>query len=713
MASSVTLGGVPLDMQDGATHSWSLTSGVQAHQQAFIIHKDLAAEIVKRGQKQLTEFVGTRVRNKSIPVGPLSFVVNHSDGEKVTIHGLYVINQLPASDPNFVSVVVADFRWLWTRIHIERSYNLRRKTCQRRLLGDGTPTPVQIAPNSPDYGFRRASVQADGTPYTARDVLEDVLTELVGPKNFTIDVTPNLDPIETFELRDPGPAAMLRVLAKLPGIEIAPTLAGKIRAFNSLDQSEVKTAERVEGSRIFGGGEWRVVDFSFLRPPQVDVLFERDVEVRFDYKTEGAQPATAKRTTKGKEEPTLQNVMPVPDIFIPINGKPIVRGTWVTVESYLAALEELGDFPKQALRALTDEDIRKAYLPGWSLLLMRFVKVAGSGALGGSDAVWARRIAALQQHWRRTFRIHPTWIDKIKAWKPIRTAVIDEETGTRARSEAFFDYIVKPSVRAVSEFGNAFLGYRVDAFAEDLADAQPSPVDFTVVDQDEGVFTLAARVDPFGIGAAIAPGTIDTFPESNAANELANWMGARGEGIPLDAAWSIATVLTVVPEQPNDDGRLYRQTVTPTQAHELLPKGSALGPTKGMPWEVFSSLTQARSFWVDGDGGVQIKQSIWEGTPMPNRLLANPDELLAVAKAQAARIYATLIDRGMGRMTVSIDPTVVPTGNLKTVTHGLRRSGGAYLALTVLEMPQPSVAPSVASLMPEAWRNRIYRLVQL
>ena len=67
--------------------------------------------------------------------------------------------------------------------------------------------------------------------------------------------------------------------------------------------------------------------------------------------------------------------------------------------------------------------------------------------LGASDADWGSRIGAIQQHFRRTYRIEKKVVDRLRSIKAIRFGTIDPVSGTRAPATAYQDWAVIASQR--------------------------------------------------------------------------------------------------------------------------------------------------------------------------------------------------------------------------------------------------------------------------
>lgn len=701
-----TLGGVPLQLADGQAHAWSQTHGVNPFSRVFYLSGHRAKKVMARAIKQYqsAERRGTYVPGSPQPNGPLTFMLDGQNGmPAVKVRGLYAVQLLPGLDTNSIGVLVVDRRWLWSRVQIDRSYNMRRKTAEVRLLS-GALVPAQVAQRTPDYDYRRQSLKDQARPWTAQEVLEDVLTALCGPGSYRIDTTITLSrPPDQVVLHDAGPQALARVLGYMPGISVYPGDDGLIHVTNTRDGSEIAMANLAHARLYPGTGTWRKVDLSLVRPSRVPIGFERELEARWDYRTYGTNE-TRPRQTPGREDLVIDNVIPVVDEFLDVNGKRHHYGTYLPIDDWIAGVVAKGDL-HSSLPQLSDALIRRWFLAGFSFLH----HVASFDAGGAPNPVWARRLNALQEHWRRTFRILPQWMDKIRSIRAYRVAVIDQETGTRARADAYFDHTVKPSFKTLYKRGGQALGFEVTGYAEDLGNARPSPAEVEVIDSDVGIVRITPRVDMYGVGTVIAPGHLDgPMPSADAASSTLLW-----NQVALKESWRCSFVLTIVPDAPNNEQRLWWESVTPEEADELLP-GPSLGACNGPEWATFAGVETARFAWIDADGP-EIKESVWTGkvnyTKARGRMV-NPDTVKGSAQAQAARVYHSLADHAQGHFKAGMNAKLKPTGNLQTLTHGIIRQGNNYTCFSELDMPPRSVDDDVYALMPDSVRQILLKEIQ-
>lgn len=719
MVPGVTLGGVKLSCLPGQQHSWAITSDVNPYVGEFLLTRARAEAILSRGGAQLAseraDRLRTRRRGRPSPIGPLEFRIDAPGAKPLVVRGLYVTSLKAGTDHNTWTVQVSDRRWLWSRIFIERSYNLRKGSGTKRWNGEAL-VPLQAAETVADVTHRRASLRNGISKWAALEILEDVLTELCGVGGFVIEASAKRaaqTSIQDLDLHDQGPQALARVLAHIPGVTVCPGLDGKIRVFSTLDGSENRAAFDASERIIAGSGFWRAVDRSLVRPEKVRVFFTREHEVRFDTYVGGSY-------SKGRQPPILENVIQVPDArFKLADGREVAGGSWITFDEFYAGLASgvnvsatgAGATPA-GVEPVTDAWVRKYALAG--LAYGARLYVSGTGFF---DAVWASRFAAIGRCWRRFYRIGPQWADRMRAFRARRAVITDAENGLRAPSPVYANHVLKPHLRSLSPKGTDVRAFQVsDSWAANLADGKPAPVNVQIVDEGAGIIQLAPRSDLFGVYEDIQLGEMDLStipaPVGDAASLAALWLGSKkGAPVSLKEDFRVATILSMVPASPNNEGRLHEEEVSATDAAGLLGV-PAPAESKGPVYETFSGLEAARYAWAD-DRKAAIHRAVFSGGDLPRDLLVNPGTVRDVARAQAARILSHLLDRAEGAFSVMLNPTVRPTGNLRTVTHTFALDGeNKALYTTRLDMPPAAADIRVDALLPESTRRVLLRLVQ-
>lgn len=685
MGVSATLAGVELTLDPGGV-MWALRGGVEPFQRTFFTTKKRAEEIYAGGNR-----------------GPMELVIRPGGYDEFRARNLTALALVPG-DYNTLGIVVADARWRLSRQTVTREYNVRKNSGDVSLIGS---TRLEIAQNNPDVVFKAFSLK-DGRPWTPTEILDDVLGELFGAGNYVVSegALKFSVPVENLFVDDNGGAALGRVLGYLPGASIYMHPDGRARVYSTIDGSEEDVVSRMRAPLV-GSPVLRKVNRSSIRPKDVHVEFEREIELRLDYDEQDQSPSVTR--TRGVPQPPriLQNVIPVTDPTVELRGETRGRGSWLLMEDWLASIAEKAD--GDAL--LTQPLILQYYFSGLQYLRMLLGnQFIAAGAMKGTDLLWWQRMNAVLKHWRRTFRIHPDWVDQIRTIRPYRAAIIDQENGIRAKAEAFADITIKPSVRGLLRGAATgdFAAFVVDGYAADLTDAEPIPADIEIVDEANGIFEVAFRTDLLGFGDQVAPGRIQGTAPQIAVFGAYSDAKETWEKTKIDPAWKLSVVLTVTPATPNDSRRFLRETVSITDALALLPSAK-VGEAFGPDWylRIGAGVETARYGWRDSLS-TQIEDAVFNGADMPEELLVNGESIRAVALASAARVQSLLLDRYEGEQNVSWSPGILPTGSMAQVTHAIDPSGIAY---TNVQLPPITAAPDIYSLLPDSVRKVLLRQV--
>ena len=680
------LAGIPLPAFGPV--GWSCTAGTRPHLRAFEMGRGDAEAIAKTG--------GEALELELAPDGRPALVVKR----------LCFVCLAPGSRPDTRRVVIADRRWLWGRLMVVRDYNVRRRSGDTRLVGEGVVRVENQTP-APDVVYAAWSLKDKRTAWTVAQVLEDVLGALGGG-----EIPPALKrtiEIEDLFLNDPGAVALEKALAFAAGYSIRINAEGQAVVFDTRDRGEI-AAIAGAGTPLRAGASFHAVsDRSWQRPSKVRVLFDRESELRFDY-IEGESLWTAERNNPDPPR-RLENVLPVPDVSIVVAGKTCSRGTWVNIDDYLAAIAGSESETAGAARGpLTHAVIRQSWLSAWDYLVRNLYGVYPSGS---DHPVWLRRLAAIRKHWRQTFRPLKQWREKLRSLKAYRVAVLVDELGARAPSEAYMDYVARPSRAGLflSVAKNPDLGRQVSGWAELLANGSPAPAEVRVIDEEAGVFEVRLRPDPWGEVEALAPGNVEFLPKRKVTGNLRDASGlAYGwwATLPLLATFKLAVVLTAMQAAPNSEARMHVEEVEAADAAAIL--GQPLGACKGTPWTVAvgGGLETARTMWLD-QHGTQIDQAFFNGAPFPPQTLVNGANLRARARAEAARLYATMLDREEGGVVVAWNPRVVPAGSISSVDHAIDEKGRALTSIAIYPELEPV---NGMAFLPASVQRIVRRLVQ-
>lgn len=659
-------------------------------------------------------------------------IANGDDGESIEVRNLYAIEKTPGPVPadRITRVKVADRRWFWSRKHIRRSYNIRRRVGHKRVIGDGTRETTLTAQS---LWYQPWSVLPDLRPYAARDILQDVIQEVSTvetqfssstndnePGQVSTGLAPieireeiqtinglnqSEQPIEGLKLDDAGDAAINRVLSFLPGASLYIDLDGKVVVYSQASSNET---DQIDDLPPFSTdiGVIEKIDRRRVRPSEIHVLFTREVELRQDT-IELDVGATS--DIFGTDRRFMENVLPVPDYQLTlVNGDTVARGTWIT---FSEALRAWGPHPRAG--DITFDLIRRAAVP--------FLDLWGALAESGKrdpDNDWAARIAAIQTHWRTTYRINRRWTDRVSQWKAFRVGIVDPTRGTRSPAIAYGNHAFIPGQRFMiaEASGNHDLSYaiNVQGFNDGSTPPKLQPEDkpaakMSIIDSDQGIVQIDWSVDPSRPFSAVLPGWVQDGSGGSGDITRPSIPGPsadltdRTRAITFDSVTSrgarpaqmtaehrAAVILTAIPATSVSNSELERVVVRPPDVDHLLPERArgmeSTGPileirvrpqtlTAIVPWSDDDADVIEAAFGV---GGAVLSDSDSALTS----LILNYDgvaggrgSMASVSRALAARAWAAMADRHMGTAAVPLRADARPEGWLDTVAFQVTPDG--------------------------------------
>lgn len=702
-----SLDGQELDVASGA--GWSLVSGTGAHVRVFQLATSEAEALLTQA-----EALGSTLLLDATDDGYASQQV-----EKLTVLG-----KAPTSLRGLTAITVADHRWIWGRIHVKRSYNVRRRTGLVRRLGGGDLVPLAAQAQAADVAYAPWSLNDAGEPWTATQVLEDILSELgVYGISYNLREISGLDEIdvEDLEIDDRLDAAIARALGYFGNrVSLYVDWRGEVVVYDRLDRGEVSALDTSAREPMILTPLPAEQDKSIERPVSVRILFDVLAELRANF-TE-----TAAASNPGGDDPDqalLDNVSISPTDIV-VDGEDTYRGQILLLERILGAYEDTGSNgpkPVSGLPNLSRDLIRRQWING-ALINAWFDP-------GDPTHLWIRRFAQARNDYRQRLRFTRTWRDRIRAYFPIQLAVQDPEDGSQnAAAAVYADYATQELARywdskkrgqntathvGVRNIpGNpAGLGQVVGT---PIGSLTQSSATVSIEDQDLGVLRIAFEEE-------VQEGLGTVFP-SAVANPYTNDTSLRGAPIlasqcDLREDHQVSVVLAVQPAVPNNTRQLYAIEIPD-------PSGTGKGPRIDV--RIYPSVLAARFGWPNAVagagttiGGTITEESAWRafgegadtiedgyGPPL------NLDQLRALAQAQAESVYAFYEDSVEGGLTTAIEEDVQIVGTINSVSCEIQEgpTGGALLTLD-----SPPERPRIdgVALLPKAVRRVILRTVDL
>lgn len=694
----------------GGSIGWSYTSGADPHVRLFVMERAAAEAVALRAQA----------------FGSVLVLTVPGYGSE-TIKGLTVLGLKPSSDPSFLLVEVADRRWALSDRRVYGRFNIRRRTGDRRRVGAAN-APLSVQPIVDDVAFAPWTLAPSGNRWTGVEFLKrEMDAALLAFERFTVrDPLPAVAPVEDVVMDDTAAGAIRRACAYFGDcVDLFVDSDGTYVVYSRVDQSERKLVNLGGGgSQVRGQGGsgplsvvgpplWRMGDQSLTRASSVRVLFSRLAELRFD----GGDTVSGRREVERGDVPLrLEPVLAVPDLELQIpalNGRAartVLQGTWVTLEEALAAWNALG-WPGG--RTLTLALIRRHLVAGGLYLLF-------AQPLLDQEGIYRARIDALCRAYRRIYRIPRRWRDRLGSIFAARAELRDAEDGGCAPAPVYMDYATlltrrgqekaltanpKNATVFVNRFAVPPSGGSVISAA--VTSMRPAPFDVAIIDHDQGVLELVAKITPTLGERQLFPSAIEngSSPIHDPTQPVLFASAAR-----LAETHEVSVILSAEVVAPNDRRALHVEEVQKSAAERALGVGVNVGACKGPVAELRVVPAGRRRFarfaWDDTKAD-QIRGAfgLVAEDPAPTNAWGqplNPDELQALAQAEAARYYAQRLDHVVGSLTTGWRPGIRPTGAASTVSYSIATDG---TPTTTVEFLADLPGPDTFALLPDAVRK--------
>ena len=664
------------------------------------------------------------------------------------VNNLYVLHQLPSSNPKRAHVLVADHRWMWANRNIERDYNVRREIGSIRFV-DGLTDETAI--NNPQITYWEWSLKSGATVGTfdtwkASDIIADILEDIFGLMKTkpTVSYFPlggktesDSTAIQNLSFSgDGGDAAINRILSVVPGLGIKLDENGNVVVYRKDIGGPQEIADIGLGAISESRGVMVKVNNRLLRPAKINVRTEREIELRIDSNESDSSG------TQAQQNPLdlyMVNVVPipVPSMIINVDGvdKLMYQGNWVTMDQFIAGVNRLAldDF------VLSKQMIREAMVPLGTDLFARMSQMGINSPRLPMVAI----AAAIQNNFRTTYQIPRFWISKIKSLRAYRLSTINEATGGRSPAVCYSNYAIKSSLRGRlnKSIDDQFVFMNMRGFPFDaklfpqvgtaaVEKVSIAPCTVKIVDADQGIIRLEFVVDPYENQAAVIPSMLKNPPNANLLQNSNAWTVdsvveelANGEHPELTPSDRKAVILSAVPAAPNDSRRLHKIVITPdmVNARFNIDVGECVGPE--MDIFIGPNVITCKIAWRDR-AITEIKKCF--GYPRfsnePNLaglILNDPNpggsalnkaaSLTDTALAYAAQIYATLTDRIHGEQAGDFNPDVTLGGWEESVQHVIEPNGKM---LTVVKFIPRLPRISIQEYMNSNMRNAIFKVAQ-
>lgn len=726
--ATVTYGGVALD----ADIEWGLSAGVAPLLRSTRVSIAVASQLWALDDQPL----------------PLEFISERIEGvdekkDTVTYNGVSLIYWSAISDYT-IGLVFADRRYLWASRLVHQRFNIKGQIDASDGVASGTERTGPADPNRlldqhfrvPRFRYAPWSL-LDGEPWTALQIADHILKTILEPSvgigyggaydsvSGAVDIKAlenNYTP-ESLELIGAPAAAALARMLYFARCNISTRQDGKIYLYR-IDTIGARAVSDDAGQRTLGTSTIYERDWRRLRPAEVKVSFEREIEIAFSYDAE-TYDADKRDIWLGDRKAVLHPVLLLnaPEQFdmtdsplVPrqFGGKKLDRvypvNTAIALETAFAGWEAAGVGIGGYESGETNEDFLRRYwmLPG-AVRSQYLSKLHGLGgtfldALNGGDPVADARIGSLQQHWRRTFQIPWYFVERAIRIQANRVLIVDPVTHIRPPSPVYLDYNLIFYARAVEEVitGGQYNGFRnLTSFVPENATGVDESEEATAiwafhvnVEASRGIVHLVWNRDLEGMISKFAPGWLAASATSDLPPQV---IPAVGGGATLEKSavlprFKVIVVLTVTLGENKAGGGIDSFGNDETQMYTVTTSASDVGVKR----KISSQLPAKQIFSRRDTARYPIDSIDRAGNVTASGPPDNVDFLGLIAKSETVRYYEAQMDYDFGSVEIEGARVFNPFGHTRAIITSYR-AGVITTRLVMADRPPSDVYSILAN----------------
>lgn len=675
---------------------WKLTAGVKPYITSFLIPTSSWEKL--KGKDN-----------------PLSLKIEIEGGtdklqvQKLEFKNIYLLRP-KFIDPFHVRIFLADSRWSWRGMKVFGSWN---KTRIQNFKGNVVTTPDtnpaslrKLFDKFKNGRYLSWSVKEDGTPYSIREILENIMGKL-GISYINAQEEDYSYMLENIELEGHDIYRAFENLLSLSRMNLGIRRDGSVYVYSIdyIDQSGYGLISQLSSLNYLTPNRLYSQDLKWIRPKYINVLFRRQIETRVIWTEEYIEevdPEDSLEEGEKKKEKDIsirrlkvpvdgtviteddvkygraigcQNVIQVP-YPVKIDSREYSIGEWVSVKKYLEGI------------GITESGVR-AYWFGSRLegYIARELAIA-NGTTAATDITYQKIsnliAAAIKTHYRQTFKIDQYWCDRMKSWGTRRVGVINNFDKYRANSPCYIDHCYVPYVTP------SYISKRKSLWSDTLTNWKVSEED--PYRQNGTALTVGVISPPHGIFRIVPPSFID-YQVQKIIPSCITGVDAPSVGVKnynmasigLDEDFFFETILSVIWDTDQngfyDSGaKYYLNPVDFT--------GYGDGSAKGLDIDLFCRLENARYKVREIDTTGKIKD--------PASDLINLEVINALALTEATRIFSQFINRVVGYIKVAGWHNLPIFGNIMEIIYHFNRQTGVGTTIDARAIP---IEPTNAQLL--------------
>ena len=707
---------VPL--MNSESFSWRITSGTSPYITKALFPRQISKDIL--------DLQRNKIKSKS----PFLTLFQNEPGRKpILFENIIALYEEEYSDPRFSYVVISDNRFFWNYHTIKGAFNVRTLAGDKFVVRSITSPifgeiPTEVSDN---YSFKSWSVLPEkkqegtekGTPWKLSQIIVKVLETLKKKSSLLVKFNEKSAALKSLDklkfegiYLDGGIGSELsKLLSYAPQIGIFVDRVGTIQFYDR------HSGDEVDLFRFFDplqdtGANYIYAKHDIIQPRGYKVLFDKQIEVAFKFQE--FQSKIGYIFQERSEKRTLINVAPSPDKELTLlSGEKIHAGQFTTFQRLVEAWKKKTPALDISIPKIRETWVRGNFLAKWAELGKKLTDRPG----GDPRADWPARIFTIQQHYRQTYQIAKKWRDKMINILPIRVSVIDQATGTFARSDVYQDFGFHRSKRTRFHLkdGNVLENSK-GLYTGNLDTSKPCPVAKVLpADLENGIFSIDFNQDPWDEYEKTYPskiyGSHTSDPTSKTKNNFFDEKKIAGVKTGLLPEHEMEVILTASPA-PNSAVELHGEDVSLKDIRKVSPAiynrvKDAKGPIKEIRVGA-NILTALVAYTQKTAAGIEANFGVGNADPDLNKLnLLNKKHLRDVAIAMALADASKRVDRFKGSaegLTVDLNPR----GTISSVGYPIYTNGKAG---TVIQSDGVVSSPDFINFLPADTRAFILRQV--
>jgi len=617
------------------------------------------------------------------------------------------------SDYAHQTITLEDDRYRWNRVKVFRDFNHTRKS-NDVLIFKQLPTSRQNLLREAKILYRERTLKDDGTPWTALEIIQYILTDLLGYNGVDVDTSranksAYIPQNEAIDGED-ADAVINRMLA-FEGNDLYIDEDGKIVIYDRTEPLVERDFNRLFPNGITGrlDGDMRLIDYKAIRPAAIEHLVTPRIEMLFTFRQQSVGATTRDPVATSFDDAAAQlkaGIVYVRNVTRTVidsqttdeKGNPVPRGTVVSIDK---ALEGFGTL--YGMAGITTDDLLRYYGADAFMITGAALMQKGSAAAAGLvkyaiDPTAAIVKDAIEKDFRTLFEVPRYVIEQIRELEALHADMLDEVTRTRAPSSVFstVSWLVPSSVMLPQEMPD---GVVLDSFTEleqstgnRVRRQKYVPISgarVTIEDADLGLIRVdwGQDYDRPGAVKSVVPG--EAADEGYYIRQDTNYSyndreSFSGTGLKVD--WECTFVLSVVPDLYRDKRRMYREMRSPPAMKKQ--DGSVVAVVGNGP------LVQRRIRLEDArftHGIAPYELGEYRPTQNPaaqavgaRGRFVNEAVISAIITAENERIYKTYNDQFEGDMVIypgKINARIRPTGSLRSIIYTYAQGGRVTISL--------------------------------